>query len=186
MNLSQKSPFDRSSLEFMHAAFERRAVGSDPEAFSGGADSRRSSWAAQTDSCAQGARAVLKSAIHRLVVRVVLREHVPSGASIQDPWHDEIGPTKRGKGVKIMAIVDRHGLPLAVTTHAANQHEVALVQLTFVRSSRTIWSAMDIRALLRLDAVATPAPRLLGLLLDQFPRLRASRSPLHTAQAILR
>src|SRR5215831_10201463 len=32
----------------------------------------------------------------------------------------EIGPTRRGKGVKIMAIVDRHGLPLAVTTDAAN------------------------------------------------------------------
>jgi transposase len=44
---------------------------------------------------------------------------------------DEIGPTKRGKGVKIMAIVDRHGLPLAITTHAANHHEVTLVQLTF-------------------------------------------------------
>jgi len=44
---------------------------------------------------------------------------------------DEIGPTRRGKGVKIMAIVDRHGLPLAATTHAANHHEVTLVQLTF-------------------------------------------------------
>ena len=44
---------------------------------------------------------------------------------------DEIGPTKRGKGVKIMAIVDRHGLPLAVSTHAANHHEVTLVQLSF-------------------------------------------------------
>ena len=44
---------------------------------------------------------------------------------------EEIGPTKRGKGVKIMAIVDRQGLPLAVTTHAANHHEVTLVQLTF-------------------------------------------------------
>src|ERR1700752_2622439 len=43
----------------------------------------------------------------------------------------QIGPTKRGKGVKIMAIVDRHGLPLAVTTHAANHHEVRLVQLCF-------------------------------------------------------
>ena len=31
----------------------------------------------------------------------------------------EIGPTKRGKGLKIMAIVDRHGLPLSVSTHAA-------------------------------------------------------------------
>lgn len=43
----------------------------------------------------------------------------------------EISPTKRGKGVKIMAIVDRHGLPLAVNTHAANHHEVTLVQLSF-------------------------------------------------------
>ena len=43
----------------------------------------------------------------------------------------EIGPTKRGKGVKIMAIVDRHGLPLSVSTHAANHHEVTLVQLSF-------------------------------------------------------
>jgi hypothetical protein len=33
--------------------------------------------------------------------------------------------------VKILAIVDRHGLPLSVSTHAANHHEVTLVQLTF-------------------------------------------------------
>ena len=44
---------------------------------------------------------------------------------------EEIGPTKRGKGVKIMGIVDRHGLPLSVSTHAANHHEVTLVQLSF-------------------------------------------------------
>ena len=30
-----------------------------------------------------------------------------------------------------MAIVDLHGLPLTVTTHAANHHEVRLVQLCF-------------------------------------------------------
>jgi transposase len=30
-----------------------------------------------------------------------------------------------------MAIVDCHRLPLAVSTHAANHHEVTLVQLTF-------------------------------------------------------
>jgi transposase len=30
-----------------------------------------------------------------------------------------------------MGIVDRHGLPLAVSTHAANHHEVTLVQLSF-------------------------------------------------------
>ena len=44
---------------------------------------------------------------------------------------EAIGPRRRGKGVKIMAIIDRHGLPLAVTTHAANHHEVTFVQLTF-------------------------------------------------------
>jgi transposase len=43
----------------------------------------------------------------------------------------QIGPTRRGKGVKIMAIVDRNGLPLSVSTHAANHHEVTLVQLSF-------------------------------------------------------
>src|SRR5437667_12896599 len=43
----------------------------------------------------------------------------------------EIGATKRGKGMKIMAIVDRHGLPLSVSTHAANHREVRLVQLCF-------------------------------------------------------
>jgi transposase len=42
-----------------------------------------------------------------------------------------IGPTRRGKGVKILAIVDRHGLPLSVSTHAAHHHEVTLVQLSF-------------------------------------------------------
>jgi transposase len=43
----------------------------------------------------------------------------------------EIGATKRGTGMKIMAIVDHHGLPLSVSTHAANHHEVRLVQLCF-------------------------------------------------------
>jgi hypothetical protein len=43
----------------------------------------------------------------------------------------EIGATKRGKGLKMMAIVDRHGLPLSVSTHAANHNEVRLVQLCF-------------------------------------------------------
>ena len=42
-----------------------------------------------------------------------------------------VGKTKRGKGVKILGIVDRHGLPLSVSTHAANHHEVTLVQLNF-------------------------------------------------------
>lgn len=37
---------------------------------------------------------------------------------------DGIGKTRRGKGVKVLAIVDRHRLPLSVSTHVANHHEV--------------------------------------------------------------
>ena len=46
------------------------------------------------------------------------------GAEVSDP-------TKRGKGMKIMAIVDRHGLPLLAQHPRANDHEVRLVQLCF-------------------------------------------------------
>jgi Glu-tRNA(Gln) amidotransferase subunit E-like FAD-binding protein len=42
-----------------------------------------------------------------------------------------IGATKSERGMKIMTIVDRHGLPLSVSTHPANHHEVRLVQLCF-------------------------------------------------------
>jgi Putative transposase of IS4/5 family (DUF4096) len=44
---------------------------------------------------------------------------------------DEIVPMRRGKGVKIMAILDRQGLPLAVGTYAANHDAVTLVKLSF-------------------------------------------------------
>ena len=44
---------------------------------------------------------------------------------------DGIGNTRRGKGVKILAIGDRQGLPLAVSTHAAHHHEDTLVPLRF-------------------------------------------------------
>ena len=49
---------------------------------------------------------------------------------------EAVGLTKRGKGVKILAIVDRQGLMLSVSTHAANHHEVTLVQLS---SSSPCW-----------------------------------------------
>lgn len=38
-----------------------------------------------------------------------------------------MGPTKRGKGSKLMAIADRHGLPLAVDVASASPAEVRLV-----------------------------------------------------------
>src|SRR4029077_8911136 len=43
----------------------------------------------------------------------------------------QIGATRRGRGLKIMAIVDRRALRHVVSTHAANHHEVRLVQLCF-------------------------------------------------------
>src|SRR5436309_4017626 len=41
-----------------------------------------------------------------------------------------VGPTKRGKGSKLMAVVDRHGLPLAVDVARASPAEVTLVTST--------------------------------------------------------
>jgi len=41
-----------------------------------------------------------------------------------------VGKTKRGKGSKIMAIADRHGLPVAVHIESATPHEVRLVHAT--------------------------------------------------------
>ena len=42
----------------------------------------------------------------------------------------DIGKTKRGKGTKIMAIADRHGLPVAIGIASASPHEVTLVDST--------------------------------------------------------
>ena len=44
---------------------------------------------------------------------------------------DGIGSTKVGKGVKIMILVDAGGLPVAIDTAPANQHETKLVQRLF-------------------------------------------------------
>src|SRR5690606_38210338 len=41
-----------------------------------------------------------------------------------------IGPTKKGKGTKIMAITDASGLPIAIRTFGASTHEVKLVTKT--------------------------------------------------------
>src|SRR6266852_8366345 len=44
-----------------------------------------------------------------------------------------VGPTKRGKGSKIMAIADRHGLPVAVHVVSASPNEATLVESTLQR-----------------------------------------------------
>jgi transposase len=41
-----------------------------------------------------------------------------------------VGPTRRGKGSKIMAISDGHGLPLAVHVASASPHETKLIEST--------------------------------------------------------
>lgn len=41
-----------------------------------------------------------------------------------------VGPTKRGKGTKVMAVADRSGLPLALHIDSASPHEVTLVEKT--------------------------------------------------------
>lgn len=42
----------------------------------------------------------------------------------------DIGPTKKGKGTKIMVIADAAGLPIAIRTFGASTHEVKLVTKT--------------------------------------------------------
>jgi transposase len=44
---------------------------------------------------------------------------------------DGVGPTKAGKGVKIMILVDAKGLPVAIETMSASPHESQLVQRLF-------------------------------------------------------
>ena len=39
-----------------------------------------------------------------------------------------VGPTRRGKGSKILAITDRHGLAVAVGIASASPHETQLVE----------------------------------------------------------
>jgi len=39
-----------------------------------------------------------------------------------------VGKTKRGKGTKIIAVADRHGLPLAISVESAQKAEVTLVE----------------------------------------------------------
>jgi transposase len=43
---------------------------------------------------------------------------------------DRIGPTRCGKGTKIMAIADSHGLPIAVRVTSASPNESTLVEAT--------------------------------------------------------
>ena len=66
-----------------------------------------------------------KAGFERIVHRCQLQFGEKGGSAI--------GPTRRGKGSKIMAISDSHGLPLAVHAASASPHETKLVEPTFER-----------------------------------------------------
>src|SRR5436305_12468945 len=45
-----------------------------------------------------------------------------------------VGKTKRGKGTKVMAVTDGHGVPVAVHVASAKPHETQLVEATLESS----------------------------------------------------
>jgi transposase len=57
-------------------------------------------------------------------VRIVRRRHVLPGKK----RGELVGPTKRGKGTKILVLVDGRGLPLGATIASASPNEVTLVE----------------------------------------------------------
>src|SRR5579863_1417980 len=61
--------------------------------------------------------------------RIVDRCHLKCG----EKGGSAVGPTRRGKGSKIMAISDGHGLPLAIYVASASPHETKLVAPTIER-----------------------------------------------------
>lgn len=61
--------------------------------------------------------------------RIVYRRQLQFG----EKRGSAVGPTKRGKGSKIMAISDGHGLPLAVHLASASPNEATLVEPTLQR-----------------------------------------------------
>ena len=46
----------------------------------------------------------------------------------------KVGKTKRGKGTKIMAVADSHGLPVGLSIESASPHQVKLVDSALVQS----------------------------------------------------
>lgn len=58
------------------------------------------------------------------LVRVLRRRDVRLGKK----GGAKVGPTRRGKGTKVMAVVDGNGVPLGVDTAPANRNEVVLIE----------------------------------------------------------
>jgi len=56
-------------------------------------------------------------------LRMLHRRHLRGGEN----WGSCVGPTRRGKGTKIMAVADGAGLPLSVSIASASPNEVTLL-----------------------------------------------------------
>ena len=70
-----------------------------------------------------------------------------------------VGPTRRGKGSKIMAIADRHGLPVACCVTSASPHESKLVEATVAqRFTRAKPKTNDRRPRLRQRSARSAPP----------------------------
>src|SRR5579864_913077 len=81
-------------------------------------------WATHPTAAETGGRLTRsrKAGSERIVHRCHLQFGEKRGAAV--------GPTRRGKGSKIMAIADRHGLPVACCVTSASPHESKLVEAT--------------------------------------------------------
>ena len=77
-------------------------------------------------AAAQGRGRVCAKARRARLEGVFCGRHVCSGQK----GGAGVGPTKRGKGTKIMAMADAHGLPLALRTASARTAEVTLTEPT--------------------------------------------------------
>lgn len=120
---------ERSSLDFTH----RRSLARSAHPLSG---LPNLSSALPTVGAFRGAHA-LATKIGRGLTRprqtrserIVHRRHLQR----REKGGSAVGPTKRGKGSKIVAIADRHGLPIAVHLASARPNEITLVEPTLER-----------------------------------------------------
>ena len=120
---------ERCSLGFAHGCSLARPAG--PLSFLSNLPSALSTVAARRHAGPAFARARRRSAGTRQTgsVRNLHRRQLQLG----EKRGAAVGPTRRGKGSKIMAIADRHGLPVACCVTSASPHESKLVEATIAR-----------------------------------------------------
>jgi len=81
-------------------------------------------------------RGILEALAFELKARGVLdvqEAFIDASFSPAKKGGSKVSKTKGGKGTKIMAVADRHGLPVAVCVESATPHEVKLATNTLVQ-----------------------------------------------------